>query len=853
LSNVALRNLSGGEIAPALYGRVDYQRYSTSARTMRNFLCLRSGGVANRPGTEFIVETRDAGKKVRLVKFVFNNDQTYVLEFGEFYIRFIRDGAQLAILTVPYEIATPYLEDDLMELQFVQSADVLTIVHQDYAPYELSRLGDTSWTLTQVVFGPSIGSVANLSATGGIAGVDTYYAVTAIDERTGEEGLASYFTLASFEPDAGTPITVSWDPLSGAGSYNVYRSRDGNTYELIQGAAATPTIQTDSTWTDDIADITTSTEGSWQASADSAENPVIAGGLNKPYNNRFTFKGILTVTTSVQGAASGRLQAYYQRDAETPVLAGTIASAGTIGDGISGSSYSEVFTGSITVPDNGYMALILTVVPEVWGANGAVGEVYECFADFQTGTTPYNRIEWSILGTGFIDDNSEGDPLQTPPLDRQLFNSPTDYPAATTIYQQRRIFGNTEDEPEANFASRTGAYRNFLISNPLQDDDAVTWSNAGRQVNRVLHYLDLGNLIVFTSGSEMVVRGDEAGILRPDAINPQTVSYHGSGRLPPLPIDKEALFLQARGTRVRVLIPNGENNFDSNELTLLASHLFDGFTIEDWDYAGTPQSIVWAARSDGTLLGLTYLPSQDIWGWHRHDTDGVIERVCTVPEDDEDAVYLVVKRNIDGSDVRYIERMHSRFFRESDGSDAVFLDSSLTYDGAPATAISGLDHLEGEDVAVMADGIVVANPNDPDNADLDTHTVTAGAITLSTAASLVHVGLPYFSDLETLDIDSVGRSIKDKKILVNKVTYVLEKSREFYTGKDAPTDDATDPIEGLSRWERKTDEDDASPAVLTTDVDVVIERNWDSNGRVFARVIDPVPVTILAVIPQGLF
>lgn len=849
MSNVALRNFSGGEIAPGLYGRTDLGKYHTSLRTCRNFICLRSGGVANRPGTEFIAEVRDSTKKVRLVPFIFNRTQTYMLEFGEFYVRFIRDGSQLEVTGTPYEVATPYLEADLMELQFVQSADVLTIVHQDYAPRELARIGDTNWTLTQITFGPSIGSVANLTATGGTAGDDTYYAVTAVDEATGEEGLPAYFTLSGFTPDSTNPVTVSWDPLSGAGSYNVYRSTDGNTYELIQGASPSPSTMTDSTFVDDIADITTSTEGSWIASADAVENAVITLGANKPYNNRFTFKGIITVTCSLQGAVSGRLQAYYSRDGEPDVLAGTVATGGAIGDGVSGAAYSEHFSGSITVPDNGYTDLTLKVVPEVYGVNGGVGEVYECFADFNT-DPPTSFIEWAIVGSAFIDDGSEGDPLQTPPIDPHVFESPGSYPATTTIYQQRRLFGNTINAPEEIRASRTGAYRNFTASRPLQDDDAVTWSMAGRQVNTVLHLLDLQKLIVFTLGSEMKVNGDEAGILRPDAINPQSISYNGSGSRPPIPIDKEALYIQSRGTRVRALIPDGENNFDSNELTLLASHLFDGYTVKDWTYAANPFSVVWAVRSDGKMLGLTYLPSQDVWGWHRHDTLGVIERVCTVPEDDEDAVYVVVKRTINGSDVRYIERMHSRFFTESNASDAVFMDCSLTYDGVPNDVISGLDHLEGEDVAVLADGVVVANPNDPDNAALDTHTVTAGAITLSTAASVVHVGLPYFSDLETLDIDGVGRSLKDKKTLINKVAFVLEKSREFYIGKDAPTDDATDPIEGLSPWRRKTEDDD-SPAVLTRDVDVVIESSWNSNGRVFARVIDPVPVTILAVIPEG--
>ena len=845
MANIAQRSFAGGEIAPSLYARTDLAKYHTSARTLLNMFVQKHGSVTNRSGTEFICEVKDSTTTVRLIEFIFNNTQTYILEFGHQYIRFIKDGVQLEVGGLPYEIFSPYLEEHLMELRFIQSADVITIVHPEYAPRDLSRTGDTAWTIETIVFGASIGSVENLSAAGGVAGGPTYYAVTGVDAVTGEEGLPAFFTLAGFEPDETTPVVLTWDPLNGADRYLVYRSSDGFTYAQIAGSGGTPTPVEDTSWVDDIADITTGVEGSWQASADSAENIVMVAGVpTKPFDGRYTFHGVFIVTCSVQGAATGRLQAYYSRDGEPDVLAGTVAYGGCIGDGISGASFSENFSGAIVVPDNGYTDLTLKVVPEVWGTNGAVGEVYECYADFNSGLAAYKRITWNTIGTGFSDDGAEGDPFSTPPIARPLFDADNKYPTAVTIYQQRKLYANTETEPEFVYASRTGAYKNFLISNPLQDDDAVTWSQAGRQVNSVKHMIDLGRLIVFTLGSEMSVEGDEAGILRPDAINPRQISYNGSDRLPPIPVNDSAVYVQARQTIVRDLSPVNTGQYESTDLTIAASHMFMGYALEDWTYSKIPHSILWVVRSDGTLLGLTYVREENMLAWHRHTTDGVIERVCVVPEGDEDRLYMVVARDVGGDTVRYIERLSTRFYETVE--EGYFVDCGISVTGAPATVFSGLDHLEGRDVTVLADGVVVHNPNDP---DLPVKTVAGGSITLATAASDVHIGLPYVSDFQTLDIDKVQDSFKDRKMLINKVVLFVEKSTGFYIGAKEPSTPTS--IAGLYEHRPTVPVEAGDDPLITGDVDVNITNDWNSNGRIFVRQIDPLPLTILAAIPTG--
>ena len=846
MANQAKRSFAGGEIAPSLYARTDTSKYQTAVRLLRNWLIHRFGSISNRPGTRYVAGVKDHTKTVRLVPFVFNDEQTYVLEFGDNYIRFVRDGAQLLSASVPYEIVSPYAEAHLMELRFVQSADVITITHHAYAPRELSRLGDTNWTLDVINFGPSIGSVTNLAGAGGVAGANTYYAVTAVDQVTGEEGLPAFYTRVGFKPDATTPITLTWDPLTGASSYRVYRSLDGGvTYELLKDAGGTPSTVTDTSFSDSNESVTlvSPTTGDSAAAAGQVRNDVVAGGANKPFDDTFRAYGKLTVSIAGPsfGVVRARVRAYYKRDAETRVDAGIIHEQYLSGTATSSSNIP--FSGALVVPNNGYAALQVDLVPEIYiVSQSGGGNTYTATIDFAT--APDNRIDRSVMGTGFTDNNAAGDPLQTPPRDRNLFETLSGYPLTVGIYQQRRLFGNTTDKPEEIYASRTGAYSNFLISNPLQDDDAVTWSMAGRKVNRVMHLLDLGELIVFTSGNAMRVNGDESGILRPDAINPTKFSASGIGTLPPLEIVDSALYLQARGSIVRDIQPlQTAEGYKSSDVTLYAAHLLRGKTIVDWAYAETPDSVIWAVRDDGVLLGLTYLPEEAIWGWHQHTTDGVVERVCTVPEDDEDAVYLVVRRTVNSVTKRYIERMTSRKLVAL--ADSFFVDCGITYSGASTATITGLAHLEGKRVAVLSAGVVVANPNRPVS-EMAYITVTGGQITLPAATTKAQVGLPYMSDFETLDIDTAsGRSLKEGKMLTGKVMLsVADSQGGLYIGQSAPA--GADVLEDLTELEL----DSAQLVTDTFGVDSIVA-GWNGDARIFVRQVDPLPATILAAIPQG--
>lgn len=860
MSEFTQRSFGSGEVGPAIYPRSDTAAYSTGLRKLRNAYVRRHGGTDSRAGTVHLGEVHDSTKAVRLLPFVFSNDQTYVLEFGDEYMRVIKNGeyvrraaqnitaitnANPCVLTYSgsdtyangdvvyisgivgpigqylnnrefkvanvdtgantfeldymdgsnvnstsfgaytsggtvaevYRLITNYAVADLPNLQFAQSADIVTIVNREYEVTELARTGDTSWTLTTVTFAPTIQPPSIVSPTGG--GVTFYYA-TAIDAETGEESTSSAtMDSAVATPSVGTPVTLTFgQPTTGprAGSYNIYRQNSSGEYFI-----------------------------------------------------------------------------------------GNIADSGGV-------------------------------------------------------TTKF-------IDTGIAVDNTTAIPIAP-----DIYDATDNYPGVVGIVQQRRAFANTNTNPEEVRLSRIGAYKNFITSNPLQDDDPIKFTMAGVRVNAVKHILDVGGLpVVFTESAEVTLEGD-GGVLTPFGVNPKTYSRNGCSDLAPIIVDNTALYVQARGSIVRDLLFDYQSDgYKGNDLTIMASHLVDGYTIVDWAYAQTPHSIVWAVRSDGAVLSLSYVRDQNIRGWAKHDFDGgFVENVCVVPEGTEDAVYFVVKRTINGRTVRYVERMNTRQILERE--DMILMDSALTYDGrntgsttmtmsggttwaydetitltasashfssddvgdviqitgadgtliqfeitayTSATVVSGrpdktipvamrstafttwahavdtvsgLWHLEGEEVSVLGDGVVVGSPYNPSVA---TYTVTNGSITLDDQYGVIHVGLPFVVDIQTLDIDTPeGQSLNRRPKLITEVTLHLEKSAGIFVGTEEPTgDDLTDGLFELKV--REFEGYDEATDLVTGKSEIIVQSTWNRNGRIFIRQVDPLPMSVLAISPTG--
>jgi len=428
------------------------------------------------------------------------------------------------------------------------------------------------------------------------------------------------------------------------------------------------------------------------------------------------------------------------------------------------------------------------------------------------------------------DNNIIPDSDKTPPENAFTLNgSVNNYPSAVTYHEQRRWFAGTNLEPQTMWATRSGTSSNLTSSLSVQDDDAMKFSIRARQQNAIRHLLPLSDLIALTVGGEFRIFADNSPAITPAALSVKSQGYTGSSEVQPALTSGSILYVQSLGARIRELAYDWQRQaFASEDVSIMAPHLFDGYTITDMAFVRVPLQSLWAVRSDGALLGMTYVPEQQVYAWHHHHTDGFFESVTVVSEGSEDALYAVVRRTVNGRSVRYIERLQTRVLVNQ--SDSFYVDSGLTYSGTPVTALSGLWHLEGETVQVLTDGAV--HP---------LRTVTGGAITLEYAAAKASVGLAYTTDLRTLplalEVDAAAGQGRAKN--VNGLAIRVSQSALIKAGPD---------FSSLTEYPARavTDPYGSPPALRTAELRFDITPDWSSDGSVCLRQDEPLPLTVLS-------
>lgn len=436
----------------------------------------------------------------------------------------------------------------------------------------------------------------------------------------------------------------------------------------------------------------------------------------------------------------------------------------------------------------------------------------------------------STASTSLRDDNITPDTTQAPPEAIYGLNTGAgDYPAAVTYHEQRRWFAGSTNKPQSITGTRTGTQANLTGSTPLRDDDALEFKIASRQQNAIRHLVPLSDLIALTVGGEFRIYSDGAPAITPTTLTVKPQGYSGASNVQPALTNGSILYVQSQGSRVRELAYNWQASaYASIDLSIMAPHLFNGFTIVDMAYARAPIPALWAVRSDGVLLGMTYVPEQQVYGWHRHVTAGFVESVAVVSEGLEDALYVVVRRTVNGRSVRYVERLQSTVFTEQE--DAFYVDSGLSYDGAPVTTLTGLWHLENQQVQVLADG-----------AEVTGKIVSGGSVTLDEPASVVHVGLGYTSDFMTLPLalEAVPAGGQGFTKNVNSVAMRVTQSSLVQAGPrfdkltEYPARQVSDPY-------------GSPPALRTGEFRFAIGPSWTSDGAVCIRQDRPLPLTVLS-------
>ena len=369
------------------------------------------------------------------------------------------------------------------------------------------------------------------------------------------------------------------------------------------------------------------------------------------------------------------------------------------------------------------------------------------------GATEYNiyREEAGYFGfigisqsTTFSDQNYQADTADTPREDWNPF-AENNNPGVVAFHQQRMVLGGGKKSPQTFYMSRTGDFENFRKSRPVQDDDPVEYMVASGSIDAIQWLASFGELLIGTSGAEYKASG-ESGVITPKNASITAQSYWGSsGGLSPLIIGNSVMHVQRHGARVRDLFYSLEKDgYAGNDLSIMAPHLFDGHSLKQWAYQQTPGSNIWCVRDDGVLLCLTYLKEHEIYGWSRQLTAGEAVSVMSMSGINEDVIMLVVRRTIGGQEHYFLERMAGSFGPDTPIEDAYYVDCGITARRAePSEIVDGLDHLEGCELAVLADG-----------SPLEGLSVHEGRIEIPYPARVVHAGLPFASVLSPLPVET---------------------------------------------------------------------------------------------------
>jgi hypothetical protein len=431
--------------------------------------------------------------------------------------------------------------------------------------------------------------------------------------------------------------------------------------------------------------------------------------------------------------------------------------------------------------------------------------------------------------TAFIDVKYVAETSKTPFEAKNPF-ADNNHPGLVSFHEQRLVLGGAALFPQTIYASQTGNYKGFFKRTPTLDDDPYEFTIASGSIDAVNWMASFGDLLIGTGSAEHQMTGGNDPIT-PSNVQVKQQSYWGSTRIPPLVIGNSVLHVQKQGAHVRDLFYSLEKDgYAGNDLTILAPHLFEGYTLRQWAYQQAPGSVIWVVRNDGLLLALTYMKEHDIWAWSRHDTDGQYRSVCSITGEFEDNTFFVVKRTVNGSTKYYLELMQQKWTAPEGIEDAFFVDCGLSYYGAPATVISGLGHLEGKAVAVLADGSPVEGL-----------TVASGSVTLPYAAATVHVGLPYTSILAPMPSEAEA---KDGTTLGRMRTVGLSRIRVLDTvgGKFGSSETALYDFPYLpDNW------GEAVPP-YSGDLEMSPDTQTTSQTTVYITQDRPLPMTIVALI-----
>ena len=857
----------GGVVSPALMSRVDLPDYQQGAAELTNFVINPQGSITSRGGFRFVAPVKDDAHKVRLIPFRFASNQTLVLVFGHLWMRIVTEGKVLLDGDKPFEIETPYSEEDIFNLEYTQNADIITLTNPNHPPKELRRYGATDWRLVECSFAPSIQPPSSVSGAAiyppetkshDKGTIKATYKVTAVDEEKRESTASQPFTIDCNYYLTGGRVELSWSKVAGAKYYRIYRDTAG-IFGFLGQTDKTEIIDEgdnpDTTYTPPMYEVIFEVKGGIKAVdvinggsgyiGESSEIEV-SGSTSVPYPwgaiahgyVPSDFKntgdpqihlifGLKSRPSDVSPACLSEpvilkpVYRHYQRYGKKGEAISVIW-APAIGDQGSASIQFKSVPGTLSSPSivlhevTSNIEIKAMGITEKWfPSNFSLdwyideGETTSEFAETnyvpgeQVDKTTYytfTTVNWHVelakksqyadlrrrfpaLFENIAPDcirkafTAEGCPLkewikdanssmklETKPdvelivhdatgkgaelaavvADGQIksvsvispgsgYTAPTievkstkgsgavlkailfneddyDYPSANTQYDQRRVFAGTYNNPVKILMTNAGQQDLMMHHLPTMADDRISLEAVTSDADRIIHAVALDSLLLFSRSAELRVFTQNSDSLSPDSVAVRVQSYVGSNQVQPIICNANVLYAAARGGHLRALnYAYSAQGYESADLSLICPQLFDNKEIVDLALSKAPTQIAWAVSSDGKLNVMTYYPEQSIKGWSVFETDGAFESCCVVAEGIEDHLYVVVRRNINGVERRYIERLEYINIPKRDDCRQFdsFIDNTavlMSRDGAEMT-LTGLEHLEGKMVVAYCDGV----------------------------------------------------------------------------------------------------------------------------------------------------
>ncbi|HAA40907.1 MAG TPA: hypothetical protein DCE36_12630 [Pseudomonas sp.] len=633
-------NFTAGEVSPRMLGRVDIARYQNGAEIIENAWPVIHGGCVRRDGTLLCSAAKYPDKNCRLIPYVFNASQAYMVEFGDLYVRIhFADGTYSGI-----ELVSPYAHTILDRLDYVQGADTMFIFCNTVPIYRLRRITNTEWSLAPAPF------------------------VTKPFDEKGIDFLTT-FTIDNPAVGAGRTVTAAGPAFLAA---DVGR-------EIWSGGG--------------VAKVT----GVTSATVATVEVTNAFSATTRP---TWSLKGSPQTTNTLSAA--------------TPVGASVSMTLGAAG-------WRDIDVGKFVKINGGLLEIVTYTSPT--SASGIIRS-----APTSVVASPANA--WS--------------------LEASVWNDIDGYPGAGTLYEQRLALGGSPNFPQTIWESRTGEYLNFELG--TKDDDAISYNLSSDQINPILHIGQINALIPLTYGGEFTVSGGVEKAITPTNIRAKNPSVYGCNRVRPVRIGNELYFIQRAGRKLRAMAYKYDSDtFGSPDMSVLSEHATKSGII-DMAYQQEPESILFMVRADGVMATMTVDRDQDVIGWARQVTDGAYESAASIPTESGDQVWVLVRRNIGGTNVRYIERF----------TNGVRVDSGVNATSVGGSAVwGGLSHLEGKMVDVVADGVVMQQ-----------QLVTGGQITIPRTALATSIGLNFKTRIKTLTPEAAGStgSAQGNSMRIGEVT-----------------------------------------------------------------------------------